>query len=266
MNVEKAVEFIRSTGSMFEQARLNHILGMEYDRDEVIKGFATIQNPDGGFPYGDRLGFPSCLSNTTMALQTLIEMGLGATEPALRGIDFLIKSKRKDGTWEENPKIKPLDPPLWDIPGDEDTTTWLSVAVADILRRTGNRVPKATLRYLAERQEPDGRFRGFHNTTWIALPVFRSRHPGNTTIWSGALRFLENVDIQDWDASSVTWCLDSMKRGGVDRSSPIWTKFVNALSALQEADGSWPSDGGPSMKVRDTNSALLVLMDLMECR
>jgi hypothetical protein len=264
MNVEKAIEFVRSNGSRFEQARLNHILGLEYDRDEVIKGFASIQNPDGGFPYGDKPGFPSCMSNTTMALQTLVEMGLEATEPGLRGLDFLMKSKGKGGTWEENPKVKPLDPPFWDLPGDEDTTTWLTVAVADILQRTGNRVPKATLRYLAERQGPDGRFRGFHNTTWIALPVFRGKGQGDRAIWSGALKSLESADTEDWDVPSITWCLDSMKRGGVDRSSPLWNKLVDALMDMQEADGSWPSDGGPGMKIRDTNSALNVLMDLME--
>ncbi len=265
MNIDNAIEFVRANGSKFELERLNCTLGREFDRDGVLKGFASLQNPDGGFPYGDKKGFPSCMSNTTMALHTLLEMELLDTEPAAQGINFLLKSRKRNGIWEENPKIKPLEPPFWDMPGDEDTTTWLTAAAAEILRKAGRKVPKATFEYLAEKQGPDGRFRGFYHTTWIAVFLFRGNDAGKKTVRTRAIRFLEGADISDWDVSCIAWCLDSLKHGGVNPVSPLWDKFIDALSESQEEDGSWPSDGGPLMRVRDANAVLSSVMDLQNC-
>ena len=263
MNVEKAIHYIRKNGSRFEQARLDRVLGLEFNRKEVLKGFSDIQNPDGGFPYADRKGFPSCLSNTTMALSNLIELGLGDSEPARKGIDFLLKMKKTNGTWPENEKIKPLEPPFWDMPGDEETTAWLTAAVADILIRIGKKVPKTTQNYLRGLQGPDGKFSGFIHTTWLAIAIFGTGPYADKHVATRALEYLETADIDDWDASCIAWCLESMKQGDADRASGLRGKLKGMLSDTQEPDGSWPSEGGERAKSRDAVSVLSALMDII---
>lgn len=264
MNIEKAIEFVRAHGNNFEQARLNHILGMKFDRDEVLKGFSILQNPDGGFPFGDEKGFPSCLSNTAMAHHNLTQLGLGNSEAANRCIKFLLKTQTKKGIWPENDKIKPLEPPFWDMPGDDLTTLWLTADISDLLQRTGNPISKKTTQYLRKHQTPDGKFEGYIHTTWIALSIFGRNGLFNEEIHSKALAFLENADIEDWDASCIAWCLDSMKHGEVDRESPLWDKLFQRLSATQEPDGSWPSEDGDHLKARDINSVLVAVMDIID--
>jgi len=139
MDTEKAISFVRAKGNNLEQARLNKILGDEFNTEDVLNGFRVLQNPDGGFPYLDKKGYPSCLSNTSQALHSLIEFDLMDSELAVRAIEFLYANQTEQGSWEENPQIKPLDPPFWDLPGDPKTTTWLTADITDILIRAGRK-------------------------------------------------------------------------------------------------------------------------------
>ncbi|MFO7618262.1 MAG: hypothetical protein R6W91_01160 [Thermoplasmata archaeon] len=264
MDLEKAIECVRACGTDFEKARLSHTLGEKFDSKEVLDGFSAVQNPDGGFPYADRKGFPSCLSNTAMALHTLMEMGLGNSEPAARGFEYLLKMRQENGTWEENPKIKPLDPQFWDMPGDYLTTIWLTADIADILLRAGRNVPSETYDFLRKLQEASGRFKGYYHTTWIALSLFGKNGNYDKKVFSGALAYLETVDIADWDASCIAWCLDCMNHGNVNEKSILRARLMDMLSDSQEPEGCWPSEGGETMKIRDANSVLAAVMDIMQ--
>jgi hypothetical protein len=263
MNIEKAIEFVRTHGNKFEHARLKHTLGQKFETIEVLNGFSNIQNPDGGFPFGDRKGYPSCLSNSAMALHNLIEMDLQDTEIAESCVKFFLKMQTDVGTWSENEKIKPLDPPFWDAPGDDLTTLWLTADISDLMLRVGNNTAKKTAIYLKKHQTPEGRFSGYIHTTWIALSIFGKNGLKDEKIFSNALAFLENADIEDWDVSCIAWCIASMKRGGVGGESPLWDKLISRLSATQEPDGSWPSDDGDHLKAKDVNSVLAAVMDII---
>jgi hypothetical protein len=199
-----------------------------------------------------------------MALHNLIEMDLTNSEIAILCIKFFSKTQSDDGTWPENHKIKPLDPPFWDMPGDDLTTVWLTADVSDLMLRTGNPISKKTAQYLRKHQTPDGKFTGYIHTTWIALSIFGKNGLCEERIYSKALAFLENVDCEDWDASCIAWCLDSMKRGVVENDSTLWNKLLGQLSATQEPDGSWPSDEGDHLKARDINSVLATVMDIID--
>lgn len=260
MNIDRTIAYIIENGNLFEQARLNRTLGKKFSHGDVLRSFSELQNPDGGFPYGDRRGFPSCLSNTTMALSNLIDMGLADSEPALKSFRFMDSMKKSNGTWEENEKITPLDPPFWDIPGDEESTLWLTAASAEILRKAGKPVPRKTLEFLKKKQGPDGKFEGYIHTTWIAMAIFGKQSP----VSSAALKYLEGADIGDWDATCISWCLSSMKLGKVKAESGLWKKLMDRLSELQEPDGSWPSEGSVSAKVQDANAVLFAVMDIIK--
>jgi prenyltransferase beta subunit len=261
MDLEKAIDFVRKNGNDFDKARLSHILGKEFDVTNVLNGFSLLQNPDGGFPYCDRKGFPSCLSNTAMAIHSLLELGLRDSEPVQRAMDFLEKMRKGDGTWEENPKIMPLDPPFWDMPGDRETSIWLTADIADVMMRSGRPVPPETFAFLRSCQGPDGRFEGFYHTTWIALSLFgKNGHPDDSVL-SPAIAYLENIDLEDWDTSCIAWCLDCINNGLGSGSSALRDKLISRLSETQVPDGSWPSDGGERMKLRDALSVLACLSD-----
>ncbi|MDD4308228.1 MAG: terpene cyclase/mutase family protein [Thermoplasmata archaeon] len=260
MNIDRTKAYIIKHGNLFEQARLKHTVGRKYSQKDVLQSFSEMQNPDGGFPYGDRRGFPSCLSNTTMALSNLIDMGLADSEPALKSFRFMDRMKKSNGSWEENDKIAPLDPPFWDIPGDEESTIWLTAASAEILRKAGKPVPRKTLDFLRKKQGPDGKFEGYIHTTWIAMAIFGNQSP----VTSASLKYLETADIGDWDATCISWCLSSMKLGGVSADSGLRKKLLDRLSELQEPDGSWPSEGGIPAKVQDANAVLFAVMDIIK--
>ncbi|MBA3045398.1 MAG: terpene cyclase/mutase family protein [Candidatus Thermoplasmatota archaeon] len=263
MDVEKAIEFVRMRGNELDRARLSHALGEDFNTDEIIDGFSRIQNPDGGFPYGDRKGFPSCLSNTAMALHVLLELNLVDSEPAGRAIDFFQGMRKDNGTWEENPKIMPLDPPFWDMPGDDDTTIWITADIADVMQRAGRNVTNETLAFLKSQQEADGRFKGYYHTTWIALSLFGKNGLADDKVFSRALAYLESVDLNDWDISCVAWCLDCMNRGGVGKDAPLRTRLMYLILDTQEQDGSWPSDGGEQLKIRDSIAVLNAVLDII---
>ncbi len=264
MDLKKAIKFVEDNGNQFERARLNHTLGRDFDADEVLRGFSAIQNPDGGFPYCDRKGFPSCLSNTAMALHTLLEMGLHESEPAKNGIEFLRAMRKDDGIWEENPKIAPLEPPPWDLPGDPEASIWLTADAADVLLRYGDRVSPNTVDFLRSKQDPDGRLEGYCHATWIALSVFGKNGHRDEEVYSKAMGYLESLDKSDWEPSCIAWCLDCMKNGNEGKGSILSTQLKEILSNCQETDGSWASDSDGITRTRDTNSVLAALSGMMD--
>jgi len=265
IDIQKAVEFIRSNGNELELARLKNILGQEFEPNLVLQGFSELQNPDGGFPFGDRPGFPSCLSNTAQAVHVLQELELGDTDISKASINYLLEMQR-NGIFLENEKIAPLEPPFWDMPGDDRTTLWLTADITDILLRSGCTIEKLSQagEFLREHQAPDGSFMGYIHTTWMALSVFGKKGLDDAQIFSDALSYLENKEQEDWDAACIAWCLDCMKVGEVACDSPLWNKLTGKLADLQEADGSWPSEEGAHLKTRNVNSVLAALRDVIE--
>lgn len=265
INVQKSIEFIRENGNELELARLNNALGQDFDTDSVLNGFSILQNPDGGFPYGDRPGFPSCLSNSTMALHTLLELDLGDSEPARKIINFFFTMQQENGSWPEHDKVAPLGPPFWDMPGDDRTTLWLTSDITDLLLRSGfDGNLDLAIEFIKEHQAPDGKFMGYIHSTWMALSIFGKNGMDHEQVFSDALAYLETLDIEEWDAACIAWCLDCMKVGEVARESILWHKLTGKLSELQEEDGSWPAEEGEQIKTRNVNSVLVSLLDIIE--
>ncbi len=261
MDIDKAISFVRSNGDRLELARLKNIMGEEFDTQDILRGFTDLQNPDGGFPFGDRKGFPSCLSNTAQAIHTFLELDLSDSEPAIRSLDFLLANQTDEGSWEENPQVMPLDPPFWDIPGDPRTTVWLTADITDILVRLGRedeRIERA-VEFLKGNQSPDGKFRGFIHSTWIAAAIFGKNGYDDKTVWKDAMAYLGTLEFDDWDASSIVWCLDCLLTGGADTGSGLWARLSERLQTLQLEDGSWESADGEEYRAQTTIAVLAVL-------
>lgn len=261
MDTDKAISFVMSNGDRLELARLNNIMGEEFDRQEIMQGFSDLQNPDGGFPFGDRKGFPSCLSNTTQAIHTFLELDLSDSEPAIRSLDYLFANQTGEGSWEENPQVMPLDPPFWDIPGDPRTTVWLTADITDMLVRLGRKDERIELavEFLKGSQASDGKFRGFIHPTWIAAAIFGKNGFDDKAVWNDAIAYLGTLEFDDWDASSIAWCLDCLWTGGADAGSGLWVRLSERLRSLQLENGSWELTDGEEYRVRTTIAVLAML-------
>ena len=263
MDLQKAIDFINNNGNELELARLNNIFGQDYDSASVLKGFSVLQNPDGGFPYGDRPGFPSCLSNTAQAVHVLQELELGDSEIAKSSINYFLEMQ-KEGIWPENEKITPLGPPIWDMPGDDRTTLWLTADITDLLLRSGFEGDLSlAIEYIKEHQAPDGKFMGYVHTTWMAISIFGKSGINDSEVFSDALAYLVTFDIENLDAACIAWCLDCMKKNDAARESLFWQKLLDRLTELQEEDGGWPAHEGEHTKTRNINSVLAALKDII---
>jgi squalene-hopene/tetraprenyl-beta-curcumene cyclase len=127
--VERAVEFILSEqepdGSWFGRWGVNYIYGtflvlrgldsVGFDRSDPRIGRAaawirSVQNPDGGWgetcgtyddPATRGLG-PSTPSQTAWGVLALLAAGEGDSEPAARGVRWLLARQADDGSWDES--------------------------------------------------------------------------------------------------------------------------------------------------------------------
>ncbi|MCK5397724.1 MAG: terpene cyclase/mutase family protein [Thermoplasmata archaeon] len=263
MDIQKSINYVTENGNELELARLSNIFGQDFDSASVLNGFSTIQNPDGGFPYGDRPGFPSCLSNTAQAVHVLQELGLEESDIYQASIRYFMEMQR-EGIWPENEKIAPLGPPPWDIPGDDKTTLWLTADITDLLLRSGFEGDLSlAIDFIKEHQAPDGKFMGFIHTTWMALSVFGKSGINDVQVFSDALAYLETMDIIELDSACIAWCLDCMKKDEIARESLLWQKLLDRLAYLQEDDGAWPAEEGEHTKTRNINSVLSALQDII---
>lgn len=104
------VNYVYGTWSVLSGLRsVGEDLKSAYVR-KSIDALKTFQNRDGGWgecceSYNDgrlRLKGSSTPSQTAWALMSLIAMGEGTSQPAQKGVRFLLDRQRSDGTWEED--------------------------------------------------------------------------------------------------------------------------------------------------------------------
>ena len=164
---------------------------------EVIEALAVNQRDDGGWTRTDKdfQGDLSIITATFVALQWLNWIGDRDSSVLLNTLDFLRRTQREDGSWDEPEAIVGFNPPFWMLPGRYGNQVWLTSALCCKLMESGlqHEVDFAKAVDFVRRGWNGERFPDYAHTHWMALPLFHLHGSGNGTdeeIVSGCKKML----------------------------------------------------------------------------
>lgn len=262
MNIEKSISFINAKGSVIEKARLNCILHGTRPAPEIHQSLYKLQNADGGFPFEMQPGNLSTINETTVALWWLEELGLLNSPTGTQALDYLLRTQKTDGYWDEDPRLAQYELPPWIKLNDLGTRVYLSAYAAYWLAVGGMASTPAfrkALHFLIRSQDKTGKIFGYLHTTWIASAVFLLAGQRYASIASRGVTVLSDRAMSEWEDSQLAWALDCLSRGGLSKHVPFVKSSLQELSRRQKSNGSWASEDGETSAVGATIQALKVL-------
>jgi hypothetical protein len=258
VNLTRAIAYIREHGTPLELARLHAALGETAAVEEASQQVAALQNPDGGWPYRQQEGQPSSLAATHHALTWLAELRLRGSDPAQRGLDFLLATQQPDGSWRESEQIAALNPPQWMSPDSPLANAYLTADSAYHLAVGRNHELEAVTQgcnylYQLELEEQ------YPQTIWIMGALFTIAEGENSEVAQAAREYLEAKLDTHWDASALAWLLNTYLNAGIAPSTPLLEKARTLLEPLQRPNGSFTSDDGDPFTLDVTIQAVRAL-------
>jgi len=163
--------FLLSNGNIADKARLiaagNKIpSGIQ---ESVIADLQTLQNSDGGIPFGFKLGAPSSVKLTSELLTLISKFKVKDKKLAKTMMDFIISRQKNDGGFAESLKLDPYIEDTWSEVGREwypvgISITWLTGKALEALCSAGydeqNRLRRAR-DFLLYTQYEDGHWPDF---------------------------------------------------------------------------------------------------------
>ena len=262
MDIKKSIAIIETRGSELEKARLHCVLHGTSPQPGLAKSLYTLQNSDGGFPFGMHAGNLSSLNETTVALWWLEELDLLSSPTANQAFDFLLRTQQADGGWDEEPCLAQYELPPWIQLGDLRTRLYLSAYATYGLAvgcRTSLPAFRKALLFLIRNQDETGKFFGYLHTTWIATGVFLMAGKNYLAIADNGVRALSAQPLAEWEDSQLAWALDCLSKGGLTKYDPFVKRCLDELLRRQKANGSWASEDGEDSAVGATLQAVKVL-------
>jgi hypothetical protein len=260
IQINKAINIVRSSGTAFQNARLDFIFGESDDTSTIERFLTKLELSEGGFPYQHKPQNPYCLSPTSMIMKIMAETKLTKASVCKRTIAFVKDIQHTDGYWDENPALLSFDPPSWDRPGDKMTQLWLTGALADHLIRLGEgsstSVKKARGFLLRHRRE-DGRVEGPLINTWLTIAVIAPDSGIDDPIIQKSLTHIGQN--RDWEPTELAWALECLFYAAFPRENSIVSKLLDTIVKLQSDDGYWISSDDPLDLVRTTLECLIIL-------
>lgn len=246
-----------------EKYRLNYLLGKGIDDEVPLRYLRGLQNNDGGFPYDNEKGKLSCVSNTSVNLSLIIELGLAESDVCRKTLKYLTSVQGEDGSWDENHAINRYNPPFWDTPRDLRTKMWLTADILNYLIQLGygesEAVGKGT-QFLLENRDEEGKFFGFLHSTWISVVVFGQLEGFDSEVVKKAVKVIErNMGRMEDGASDFVWCLECFYVAGIGEDDSVVKRCIDRVIELQRQDGAWASADGERHTVSTTINALRVL-------
>jgi hypothetical protein len=206
----------------------------------------------------------STLSQIHIGMQSLLWIESGGGSSIDLTVEFLRRSQRNNGCWNEPKEILNHDPPPWMIPGDRDNQLWLTSAVCCYLlehRREAEVRFGAALAFLRAGWGAE-RFPKYTHIHWMALLLFsRLSHPSQADrrIAAGCKRFLANaLSGVSLDSNDVTTIAYAAFGAGALVRPLVETAFERVIEDQAE-DGGWVTGYGDPHHVWGTIAAMYLL-------
>ncbi len=257
-NLAQAIAYVRQHGTPLELARLHAALGEQAAVDEARQQVGMLQNTNGGWPYRQQEGQPSSLAATHHALTWLAELGLRQDAMVKRGLDFLLAAQQPDGSWRESDQIAALNPPQWMSPENPMANTYLTADSAyhlAVSRDAQLDAVSLACNYLYQLELEEQ----YPQTIWIMGALFTIAEGADSEVAQVTREYLEARLDSQWGASALAWLLNTYLNAGIAPTLPLLVRARTMLEALQQPNGSFPSDDGDPFTLDVTVQAVRAL-------
>jgi squalene cyclase len=249
MDTNLSINWIDTHGTDLQKARLAYVLFSTEPPTGVVRSLVSLQNKDGGFPFGFTAGNLSAIDQTLVVLLWLDELGLLESPQAVKTVHYLYSLQQDDGGWDESSKLTLYPLPTWIQPGDLRSRLYLTANTAFWLAMSG-RVNLSgfhhALKFLIEHRGKIGAEYGYLHSTWIAAAVFLLAGRRYSVHARAALQYLSSIPLAEWASSQLAWALDYLSAAGLPETHPFVVQALGELVQRQSADGRWESEDGIS--------------------
>lgn len=263
VGLARAVEFVRTRGSVIERARMAAILRGEMPDRTALAQIASLQKRDGGFGYWLRDFSSVC--DTVYVLTWLDDLGVRTGPSVDHAFSYLVERQLPDGGWDEVDQVRSVEHPPFLEPGKDSTRVWLSAYCAHWFVRFGRAEPPAAkacpVRYLEAKALQGNLLAGGQlRATWDALVLF-NYHPGpDSDLFRRTLAAVERgYEPAKWEGNYLAWLGCCLRDAGLPLTHPLVQRCLEDLVAKQRPDGSWDSEDGEAHSADSTIQVLRVL-------
>lgn len=228
---------------------------------EILPELATLQNPDGGFPYGLQAGHPSTLYYTCQVVDWLDDLGQATSPAALAAYAFLRSRQTLGGIWREDQALRRDDLPLWMDPEATAADVYLTALCAATLLRDDDAsigIDRAVV-WLQTQQGRDGLLQGFRlHASWLAMPAFAEMLGQEARPTRRLITGLGKALTSEWAASMIAEMLRRLLDAGYSLRTEVVARGWELLQQAQQPDGSFDSEEAPEGAVSATLAVLQV--------
>ena len=256
----RARTYVETHGTPIERARLLALLEGVTPRD-VPPELATLQNPDGGFPYDLQTGQPSTLNHTATVLQWLKELGQAESPTAKGAYAFILSRQTQRGIWREGAEVRALPIPLWMDPesaaGDVYTTA-LCTAILHDHDEASLAVDRAVA-WLQPHQGRDGLLEGFKvHASYLAAPAFAEQLGQEGRATRRLVAGLGEALSEEWTPAMVIGMLTWLLEAGYSLRTEVVERGWLQMQTTQQPDGWFPPDDDTESAASLTIAAIKV--------
>ena len=264
IDLEKATAFVLNTNDPVLSSLAQYVNG-QFSREQAIEALKIYQRADGGWTKTDKdfQGDLSIISTTWMAIQWLHWLEDQHSPVLLNTLNYLRKTQREDGSWDEPEEILNFDPPFWMLPGRYENQVWLTAALCCKLKESGqeHQVDFAKAVEFIRRGWDGEKFPVYLHTHWMAMPLLHLVESGNEAdaqIIQGCKKLLyaavENDEVDQADMISIAYA--SHLSG--DRAQDLFELSLHKVKGNQQDDGGWTTNHGDEHRAGCTVDALFL--------
>ena len=234
-------------------------------REDVIDSLQTCQRDDGGWTRTDKdfQGDVSIISATWVAIQWLNWIG-DRNSPVLQNtLEFLRRTQREDGSWDEPDEIVNFNPPFWMLPGRHENQVWLTSALCCKLNESGlDRHVDFSNAVEFIRQGWNGeRFPVYQHTHWMAMPLLSLIGTGDDAdeaMVRGCRKVLYDAVAADKADPGDTISIAYASHLAGEIAADLFDLSLEKVKGYQHDDGGWITNHGEEHRAAFTVEALFL--------